>query len=134
MNGPQEQAAASRGSETILLVEDETLLRDLAQRMLEMAGYAVITAADGETALALIEASDRPVDLVLTDVVMPGMSGRELAVKLAARAAPLKVLYTSGYTEDVILRSGLADGRTHFLRKPYTMGELTRAVRNVLDS
>ena len=130
----QESAGASHGTETILLVEDEDFLRDLARRMLEMAGYAVITAADGERALSLVDASDRPVDLVLTDVVMPGMSGRELAVKLAARAAQVKVLYTSGYTEDVILRKGLADESTHFLRKPYTMGDLTRAVRKVLDS
>jgi CheY-like chemotaxis protein len=130
----QESAGASRGSETILLVEDEDFLRDLARRMLEMAGYAVITAADGDRALSLLDGCDRPVDLVLTDVVMPGMSGRERAAKVADRAAPVKVLYTSGYTEDVILRKGLADQRMHFLRKPYSMAELTRAVRNVLDS
>ena len=121
------------GTETVLIVEDEDLLRDLARRMLQLAGYVVLTAANGEEALRVLEAQDGRVDLVLTDVVMPGISGRELAVRLALSHPDLKVLFTSGYTDDVIQRHGLLDCTTHFLSKPYSMEELTRKVRATLD-
>ena len=137
---PAEQAEAEPadgsvgGSETVLLVEDEEFLRDLARRMLELAGYTVLTAADGEEALALVDAHDGTVHLVLTDVVMPGISGRELADRLGARHGAVKILFTSGYTDDVIVRKGLVEHTTHFLRKPYSMDDLTRKVREVLDT
>ncbi len=125
---------AMRGTETILLVEDEEMLRTLAKRLLELAGYTVLTAGSGEEALQLLERHPGPVHLVLTDVVMPGISGLELAARLATSHARLKVLYTSGYTDDVILRHGLLDRTAHFISKPYGMKDLTRKVREVLDS
>ncbi len=124
----------SRGSETILVVEDENALRSLAKRLLETAGYSVLVAANGEEALACIERQDAPVHLVLTDLVMPGMGGRELAKRLSARFPKLKIVFTSGYTDDAILHQGPFDDGTHFLGKPYTMAGLRTKVRNVLDS
>jgi len=131
---PKPTPTAVTGTETILIVEDEEFLRELAGRMLQMAGYTVLTASDGEEALQLLGRYDSPVHLVLTDVVMPGISGRELATRLATSHASVKVLYTSGYTDDVILRHGLLDRTTHFLSKPYSMDDLTRKVREALDA
>ena len=131
---PRPTPTAVTGTETILVVEDEEFLRELAARMLQMAGYTVLTASDGEEALQLLGRYDSPVHLVLTDVVMPGISGRELATRLATSHASVKVLYTSGYTDDVILRHGLLDRTTHFLSKPYSMDDLTRKVREALDA
>jgi len=131
---PKPTPTAVTGTETILIVEDEEFLRELAGRMLQMAGYTVLTASDGEEALQLLGRYDSPVHLVLTDVVMPGISGRELATRLATSHASVKVLYTSGYTDDVILRHGLLDRTTHFLSKPYSMEDLTRKVREALDA
>jgi len=134
---PEAKAAPAperRGGETILLVEDEEFLRDLARRMLELKGYRVIPAADGAEALAAMARSGVSVDLLLTDVVMPGMSGRDLAERILETHPDLKVIYSSGYTEDVIVRKGLGDQRAHFLRKPFTIDDLAGKVREVLDS
>jgi PAS domain S-box-containing protein len=126
--------SASRGSETILIVEDEAPLRSLARRFLEGAGYTVLDAENGDAALACLEHHAAPVDLVLTDLVMPGMGGRELAKRLSARFPKLKIVFTSGYTDEAILHQGPFDDGTHFLAKPYTMAGLRTKVRNVLDS
>ncbi|MEQ1727796.1 MAG: response regulator [Vicinamibacterales bacterium] len=126
------QSNQAPGSETILLVEDETSLRDMTARMLESAGYRVMTAHNGEDALELLH--DYPAtDLVITDVVMPGMSGPDLALKLSAVRPGLKVLFVSGYTDDK-LGAVLTMNGANFLPKPFTVTMLTRKVRQILDA
>jgi PAS domain S-box-containing protein len=122
-----------RGQETVLVVEDEPALRELATRILVGAGYTVLQAANGKDALALIANHPGPVDLVFTDVVMPGMSGRELVARLSVLRPALRVLYTSGYTEDAILRHGVLDDPRRFLSKPYTPSVLRTRIREALD-
>jgi PAS domain S-box-containing protein len=126
--------APGHGIETILLVEDVEGLRRLAKRMLESAGYTVLTAANGEEALLLLERYEQPLHLMVTDVVMPGMSGRTLAERFDATRPGMKVLYMSGYTDDVVVRHGVLDEGMPFLSKPFAVVELTRKVREVLDS
>jgi two-component system cell cycle sensor histidine kinase/response regulator CckA len=126
--------ASAHGTETILVVEDVGGLRSLAKRMLESLGYTVLTATDGEDALRLLEDYRGPVHLVLTDVVMPGMGGRTLAERFGRTRPEMKVLYMSGYTDDVILRHGVFDEGMPFLGKPFTVVDLTLKVREVLDS
>jgi CheY-like chemotaxis protein len=116
--------APGSGKETILLVEDTAALRNLAKRVLEPAGYTVFSAATGEEALRLLERHRAPVHLVLSDVMMPGMSGQELGEWLAQTRPEIKVLYMSGYASDTIA----------FLNKPFTAAALLRRVREVLDS
>ncbi len=125
---------AVRGEETILIVEDEAGVRNLTKRVLESAGYAVISAADGSEALRLLEQSAVTPHLMMTDLVMPGMSGRDLAEQVSFAHPAMKVLYTSGYTDDDIVRRGALADRVHFIGKPYAVSELTRKVREVLDS
>ncbi|MEO8523167.1 MAG: PAS domain S-box protein [Caldimonas sp.] len=127
-------AAAPRGSETILLVEDEDPVRDVARGILERSGYRVIEARDGAEALLISERHPGTIDLLLTDVVMPKMSGPELARRLASSRPGTKVLCMSGYTDDAAFRHGLVDARFAHLQKPLTIGTLTRAVRAVLDA
>ena len=126
--------APAHGTETILLVEDVEGLRKLTKRMLESAGYTVLTAANGEEALLLLERYEKPLHLMVTDVVMPGMSGRTLAERFDAIRPGMKVLYMSGYTDDVVVRHGVLDKGMPFLGKPFAVVELTRKVREVLDS
>jgi CheY-like chemotaxis protein len=125
---------AVTGSETILLVEDNPGLRKLATRFLEPAGYRVLGAATGEEALSLLEHHEAPVHLLLSDVVMPGMSGRQLAEQLVQMRPETKVLYMSGYTNDTIVRHGVLDAHVSFLGKPFTATTLLQKVREVLDS
>jgi two-component system cell cycle sensor histidine kinase/response regulator CckA len=125
---------SSPGTETILLVEDNAQLRKLATRFLEPTGYTVLGAGTGEEALRLLEHHQGPVHLLLTDVVMPGMSGGHLAERLAQIRPAIKVLYMSGYTDDAIVRHGVLEARVPFLNKPFTAAELLRKVRDVLDS
>jgi PAS domain S-box-containing protein len=125
---------AERGVETILIVDDEQSVRHLTKHLLEFSGYKVLMAANGGEALEVLERHAGPVHLVLTDVVMPGITGPELVERLAHIRPSLKVLYTSGYADDAILRHGVFDEGTQFIAKPYTVTTLTRKVREVLDS
>ena len=126
--------ATKRGTETILVVEDEAGIRLVATRILRSAGYTVLTAADGDEALRLLERDKRPVHLLLTDVIMPDMNGRVLAARLWESRPHMEVLYTSGYTDDAILRTGVIEDSAYFIAKPYSQAELTHKVREVLDS
>lgn len=122
----------SGGSETVLLVEDEESVRELVRETLESKGYRVLEAENGEAALRLTAKLSQPVDVLITDVVMPGMSGRELWGHLSASCPNTKVLYLSGYTEDAIVHEGVLDAGTAFLQKPFTLHALTRKLREVL--
>ena len=131
---PADITKAAPGTETILLVEDERDLRDLATRMLRSAGYTVLAASSGQHALSTLQSHDAQVHVVFTDVVMPGMSGADLVADLAVRYPDIRVLFTSGYTDDARLGEGLIAAGGHFIAKPYTAAELTRMLRRVLDS
>jgi CheY-like chemotaxis protein len=109
-----------RGTETILLVEDEEGVRDLAREVLESCGYTVLEAPDPQAALGLGEAYEGPIDLLLTDVVMPQMGGRELADRLGRLSPGVRVLYMSGYTEDTVVQQGVLEGNAALLPKPFT--------------
>jgi two-component system, cell cycle sensor histidine kinase and response regulator CckA len=122
------------GSETVLLVEDEESVRQLVLETLESKGYRVFEAENGEAALRLTATLPTSVDVLITDVVMPGMSGRELAAKLTTSCPQTKVLYLSGYTEDAIVHEGVLDAGTAFLQKPFTLQALARKLREVLGS
>jgi PAS domain S-box-containing protein len=124
-----------RGSETILLVEDEAPVRSVTRQLLERNGYTVLEAADGPAALALVDrgSGGGHVDLLLTDVIMPGMSGRELAGELQARRPDLRVLYMSGYTDDAVVRHGMLEPGLAYLEKPFRPATLLRKVREVLQ-
>jgi PAS domain S-box-containing protein len=124
--------APSGGSETVLLVEDEDSVRELVRETLQSKGYTVMEACDGITGMKVAETHDGKIDILITDVVMPGMSGRELAQRVSAARPTIKVLYLSGYTEDAIIHEGVLDPGTAFLQKPFTLQALARKVRDVL--
>jgi CheY-like chemotaxis protein len=122
------------GSETILLVEDEETLRELASRVLLKAGYIVLEARQGKEAHQVSEHYQGSIDLLVTDVVMPGgMSGLQLSKLIALDQPNIKVLYMSGYTEQAMVQHGILDPRTAYLEKPFTLKTLTTKVRDVLD-
>jgi PAS domain S-box-containing protein len=123
----------NRGSETILLVEDEAAVRGLACRILERQGYRVISAQHGRDAMEIATRETGQIDLVLTDVVMPGMNGRGLVERLAGIRPSIKSLYMSGYTDDDIIRRGFIEPSKSFLQKPFTSEALLETVRKVLD-
>lgn len=123
----------ARGTETVLLVEDEIVVRRMTSMILSSNGYRVLEAADAAEALAVFEVHGDEIELLLTDVIMPGMSGRVLAEKIRLIRAQLPVLYMSGYTDDAIVRHGLLSDGLKFLQKPFTAEVLTRKVRDVLD-
>ena len=127
-------APVGRGTETVLLAEDAAAVRAVARQVLERQGYTVLEAPDGELALHLAQRHSGPIHLLLTDVVMPGMSGRQLADRLAPARPDMKVLYASGYTDDSVVRHGVLEEGTAYLQKPFTPESLARKVRDVLDS
>ena len=131
---PNAVAPAPRGTETILLVEDERAVRALVLRGLIRHGYAVLEASNGREALAVFERHRGPIHLLLTDVVMPEMGGRELAERLRAATPALRVLFVSGYMEDEAFREGVFENRVHFLPKPLSQAALGRKIREVLDT
>jgi signal transduction histidine kinase len=128
-----EHREAPRGTETILLAEDDDALRSLGARVLGTFGYNVLVARTGADALRIVVEHDGPIDLVATDVVMPEMSGSQLVAKVLKARPGIRVLFMSGYTDDEVMRRGVIDGQTAFLQKPFTPDMLAHKVRAVLD-
>ena len=128
------RAEHTGGQETLLVVEDEDAVRALIKKTLEKQGYRVLSASSGHQALEVALICDRPIDLLVTDVVMPGMDGRSVAESLLGLHPEMRVLYISGYMDDALLRRGVADGRDQFLGKPFSVEALCRKVRAVLDA
>jgi CheY-like chemotaxis protein len=128
-----EVAQAQGHSETVLVVEDEQAVRDLTVRMLEKLGYRLLTASSGGEAIEISRSHQGPIHLLLTDVVMPGMSGRQLAGVLAKTRPAMRVLYLSGYTEDTVVHHGVLDSNVHFLPKPFSREVLGKKIREVLS-
>ena len=131
---PAEQAAL-RGNETILIAEDDESVLDLVAESMAAHGFQVFRAENGEAALEILHArGPAGVDLLITDVVMPGISGPLLAARATELLPRLKILFMSGYTEDVIRHHGISRGNAAFLQKPFAPNELVRRVRRLLDS
>jgi CheY-like chemotaxis protein len=122
------------GAETLLLVEDENAVRHPASEFLRQCGYSVIEGRDGLHAVDVAHKHPAPIDLLITDVVMPGMSGGQLAELLVERSPQLKVLFMSGYSEKVVLRHKISDVHTNFLQKPFTLKSLAAKIREVLGT
>jgi two-component system cell cycle sensor histidine kinase/response regulator CckA len=129
-----DRRAGAKGTETLLVVEDEPAVRDLTQRVLEDAGYSVIAAESGDVALEHWKTKEGSIDLLLTDVVMPRMGGRELVNRLRALGHNTKTLFISGYTDDAIAQHGVLEEGLHLLSKPFSAQALLSKVRSVLDS
>jgi CheY-like chemotaxis protein len=125
--------ATLSGTETVLVAEDDDAVRTAVVRVLQHQGYSVISAAYADEALRLCANHAGPIDLLLTDVVMPQMSGAELAKQLLAIRPRTKLLYMSGYTDDSVVRHGVLEAGVSFLQKPITPSSLSRKVREVLD-
>ncbi|MGB9178004.1 MAG: ATP-binding protein [Pyrinomonadaceae bacterium] len=128
------QDESPTGTETVLLVEDEEIVRDMTQEILRMNGYQVLESSHGKEALAVCQQHQGPIHLMLTDVVMPQMSGRELAERLMPLRPEMRVLYMSGYTDDAIVHHGVLDEGMAFIEKPFTPNALARKVRESLDA
>ena len=124
----------SPGTEKILLVEDDDSVRELASEILQMNGYEVVEASNGVEAISVFEAQEKPVDLMVTDLVMPQMGGRDLAKHVVPKNPNLKVLFLSGYTDSAVLRQGRLEPGSFFLQKPFTPAELAHKARQALDS
>jgi DNA-binding NtrC family response regulator len=122
-----------RGSETILLVEDEKGVRELTREYLQMNGYAVIEAENGHTALELAGMHSGQIHLLMTDVVMPGISGRELAERIGRIRPGIKVLYMSGYTDQAVVHHGILEDDAILLQKPFTVTTLATKLREILE-
>jgi two-component system, cell cycle sensor histidine kinase and response regulator CckA len=124
-----------RGTETLLIVEDEPSVRHLAFGVLKAQGYEVLTASNGQEALRVArEHKGQPIGLVITDVIMPRMGGKVMAEWLKTTNPGIKILFTSGYMDDAIVRHGVLDPGVAFLPKPYTSTNLARKVREMLDA
>ena len=122
-----------RGSETILLVEDETSVREIIALLLKRLGYRVQEASSGEDGLRLAEGSQEKINLLITDLLMPGMSGRELAQALRVRDTSLRVLFLSGHTGDSGVHLGIESTEVTFLQKPFALDALSKKLKEVLD-
>jgi CheY-like chemotaxis protein len=126
--------APTRGTETVLLVEDEDQVRDLAREVLQMNGYTVLEAPHGAEAVRICEQYRDRIDLVLTDMIMPQMNGRELFERLSVQRPGLRVLYMSGYTDQAVIGEGLLDEGAAYLQKPFTLDGLAQKIREVLTA
>jgi CheY-like chemotaxis protein len=130
----QKQAArGARGAETIILAEDDEQVRNLAEIVLKRHGYQVLAAGSGEALLSRLSSYEEPVHLLLTDVIMPDMNGKELLGRVCELHPDVRVLYMSGYTDNVIAHHGVIDAGIHFIEKPFTVQALAAKVREVLD-
>ncbi|MBW3535068.1 MAG: response regulator [Gemmatimonadetes bacterium] len=125
--------ATPEAPETILLVDDDTAVRRMAAKVLRRAGYTVLEAVGGPEALAVARSREDHIDLLLTDVVMPVMSGRELSEALVRERPETKIVFMSGYTDDDVILRGVSVAEVNFLPKPFTLDGLRRVVRRVLD-
>jgi CheY-like chemotaxis protein len=128
------EALPPTGTETVLLIEDEEAVRSLTRRVLTRHGYTVLEARDGSEALELARLQAGRIDLVISDVVMPGRSGPAAAAEISQIAGGAPVLYMSGYTDDDILRRGVRTAGTHFLQKPFSPHAILAQVRSLLDA
>jgi two-component system, cell cycle sensor histidine kinase and response regulator CckA len=128
-----ENAGSTRGRETILLVEDDKRVRDLTASILRDCGYQVIPAANGADAGQVSHEFSNNIDLLITDVVLPSQSGPEVAAMISSNRPHMRVLYTSGYTDNPTIRQALMAGDSNFLQKPFSPTQLALKVRNVLD-
>ncbi|HKL01957.1 MAG TPA: response regulator [Desulfotignum sp.] len=129
-----EKKAAAGGIETILLVEDEPSILRMTRMMLERKGYVVLTATTPAEALEKAKSHSDSIDLLMTDVIMPEMNGRDLAEKITALYPGINLLFMSGYTADVIANQGMLDANVAFIQKPFSMADMTEKLRNILDS
>lgn len=125
--------APPEGSETVLVVEDEPAILNLTRTMLERLGYTVLTATAPGEALRTAQDASRPIDLVVTDVVMPEMNGRDLAARVREHCPEVRTLFMSGYTANVIAHQGVLDEGVRFIQKPFSGSELAREIRRALE-
>lgn len=132
--GTDKNVVPGVGSETILLVEDSDQVREMTKSILEQYGYTIIALESGDEALSQVEKHNGAVDLLLTDVVLPGMNGREVFESLSKKYAKLKVLYMSGYTNNVIVHRGVLDKGINFIQKPFSVTSLCSKIRGILDN
>jgi CheY-like chemotaxis protein len=129
----QDPGKARGGSETVLVVEDEPAVRTVVRRFLEMSGYTVVEASNAAEAMRFVEQHPHKIDLLLTDVIMPGQSGPELAKRVLEAQPEVKVLYMSGYPGEFIARHGVSDAGRGYLQKPFSREQLVLKTREVLD-
>jgi CheY-like chemotaxis protein len=122
------------GTETILLVEDENAVRNIVRIVLTRFGYNVLEAANGNEALEIVGTYEQPIQMLLTDVVMPGMHGPEVARAIVRKMPAIRVIFMSGYVDDARTREGLADSTSSFIQKPFSSEDLAQKVRAVLDA
>lgn len=131
---PADSSTGSGGTETVLVVEDDSHVREVALRSLRAGGYRAIVASSGREGLEVAAREEGPVHLLVTDLVMPGLNGRELAKELRRRRPDLRVLYISGYAGDEVSRAGIFEAGMELLEKPFTAALLRKRVRKVLDA
>ena len=134
MEQQESRSKNNSGNGTILIAEDNEQVRKLAEIILESNGYSVLTAVDGESALEVLHSFDRGIDLLLTDLLMPGMNGRDLFYNAREIYKPIKVIFMSGYTDDIISSEQDLEPGGYFIQKPFTINQLVDKVREALES